>query len=70
MESDSDFRIDPFPLEKEFRLQTLKPKLKELNREELEDFLIESLGIMTKLAHQVSQMSNHIQVLEGKKKLD
>ena len=70
MESNSGFQIDPFPLEKEFRLRALRPKIKELNKEELEEFLIEALSTMSKLAHQVTQLRDHVQKLEGKKELD
>jgi hypothetical protein len=40
--------------------------LHELSREELEEFLTESLSIMTKLAHQVTELRDHVQKLEGK----
>ena len=67
MESDKNFQINPFPLEKEFRLRALKPKIKELNREELEEFLLEALSTMSKLAHQVTQLKDYVKRMEGKK---
>jgi len=66
MDSDSKFSLDSFPIEKEFRVLSVKRRLNELSREELEVFLTESLVIMTKLAHLVEQMRDHIQHLEGK----
>jgi hypothetical protein len=66
MESDNIFSLDSFPIEKEFRVLSVKRRLHELSREDLEEFLSESLVIMTKLAHLVEQMRDHIQDLEGK----
>ena len=66
MDSDSKFNLDSFPIEKEFRVLSVKRRLHELSREELEEFLSESLVIMTKLAHLVEQMRDHIESLEGK----
>jgi hypothetical protein len=40
--------------------------LHELSREELEEFLTEALAIMTKLAHQVTQLKEYVDRLEGK----
>jgi hypothetical protein len=37
-----------------------------LSREELEEFLVESLSTMTKLAHQVTELREYIECLEGK----
>jgi hypothetical protein len=65
MESDSKFNLDSFPIEKEFRVLSVRRRLHELSREELEEFLTESLVIMTKLAHLVEQMRDHIEGLEG-----
>jgi hypothetical protein len=61
------FQIKPFPIEKEFRIQFIKQRLHELTREELEEFLTESLSTMTKLAHQVTELRNYLEQLEGKK---
>ena len=52
-------------MEKEFRVLSVRQKLHELTREELEDFLVEALETMMKLAHQVEQMHNYINSLEG-----
>ena len=60
------FRISPLPLEKEFKIQSIKQRLHELSREQLESFLVESLSTMTKLAHQVTELREYIEYLEGK----
>lgn len=64
MESDK-FELEPLPLETEFKVLSVRRRLSELSREELEEFLSEALGIMTKLAHQVTQMRDYIEELEG-----
>ncbi len=59
--------MSPFPIEKEFRVLSIRRRLHELSREELEEFLTEALSIMTKLAHQVTELRDHVQQLEGKR---
>jgi hypothetical protein len=66
MDSPDNFQMSPFPIEKEFRVLSIRRRLHELSREELEEFLTESLSIMTKLAHQVTELRDHVQKLEGK----
>jgi hypothetical protein len=60
------FKISPLPLEKEFKVQSIKQRLHELSREQLESFLVEALSTMTKLAHQVTELRDHLENLEGK----
>jgi hypothetical protein len=60
------FKISPLPLEKEFKIQSIKQRLHELSREQLESFLVEALSTMTKLAHQVTELRDHLENLEGK----
>ena len=36
------------------------------SREELEEFLTEALSIMTKLAHQVTELKEYVNKVEGK----
>ena len=67
MDSQDKFQMSPFPIEKEFRVLSIRRRLHELSREELEEFLTEALSIMTKLAHQVTELRDHVQQLEGKK---
>lgn len=66
MDSQKRFELTPLPMEKEFRVLSIRRRLGELSREELEEFLTESLAIMTKLAHQVTQLRDYIEELEGK----
>lgn len=66
MDSPENFRLTPLPIEKEFRVLSIRRRLNELEREELEEFLTEALSILTKLAHQVTQLRDYIEELEGK----
>jgi hypothetical protein len=66
MEPSNKFEMPPLPLEKEFKVLSIRRRLHELSREELEEFLTEALSIMTKLAHQVTELRNHVENLEGK----
>lgn len=66
MDSPNHFRLTPLPVEKEFRVLSIRRRLNELEREELEEFLTEALSITTKLAHQVTQLMDYIEELEGK----
>jgi hypothetical protein len=59
--------MSPFPIEKEFRVLSIRRRLHELSREELEEFLTEALSIMSKLSHQVTELRDYVQQLEGKK---
>jgi hypothetical protein len=66
MESHKKFNLEPFPVEKEFRILSVKQRLHQLSREELEQFLVEALSTMTQLAHQVEQLRDHVDKMEGK----
>jgi hypothetical protein len=66
MDSQNPFHLTPLPIEKEFRVLSIRRRLHELSREELEEFLTESLSILTKLAHQVLQLKEYVEELEGK----
>jgi hypothetical protein len=66
MEQPDNFQMNPFPIEKEFRVLAVKQRLHELTREDLEEFLTEALSTMTKLAHQVTELRDHINKIEGK----
>ena len=66
MEQPDNFQISPFPIEKEFRVLSVRRRLHELSREELEEFLTEALSIMTKLAHQVTELKEYVDRVEGK----
>jgi hypothetical protein len=58
--------MSPLPIEKEFRVMSIRRRLHELSREELEEFLTEALAIMTKLAHQVTELRDYVVEMEGK----
>ena len=64
MDSPKKFELDPLPLEKEFRTLSIKRRLSDLSREELDDFLSESLALLTKLTHQMTQLRDYIQEME------
>jgi hypothetical protein len=66
MEIPDKFRLTPLPLEKEFRVLSIRRRLHELSREELEEFLTEALSTMTKLANQLTQLRDYVDKLEGK----
>lgn len=66
MESPERFEIQPLPIETEFRVLSVRRRLHELSREELEEFLTESLSLMTKLAHQLRQVRDYVEELGGK----
>jgi len=62
----SNFEMDPLPIEKEFKVLSIRRRLHELSREELEEFLTESLRLLTVMSHQMSQMRDYIYEIEGK----
>jgi hypothetical protein len=66
MDSQNPFHLTPLPIEKEFRVLSIRRRLHELSREELEEFLTEALAIMTKLAHQVTELRDYVEKIEGK----
>ncbi len=66
MDSQDKFQMSPSPIEKEFRVLSIKRRLSELSRQEIEEFLTEALSIMTKLAHQVTELRDYVHKLEGK----
>ena len=66
MDFERKFELTPFPIEKEFRVIRVKQKLGELSRDELENFLAEALNTLSRLAHQVTQLRDYIEELEGK----
>jgi hypothetical protein len=66
MEQPNQFQMTPFPIEKEFRVLSIRRRLHELSRKELEEFLTEALAIMAKLAHQVTELKEYVEKIEGK----
>lgn len=65
MDSQKKLRIDPLPLEKEFSVLSVRRRLSDLSREELEEFLSEALVLMTRLAHQTQQLKDYLSKTEG-----
>ena len=65
MDDKKKIRIEPLPIESEFRVLSIRRRLKDLTREELEEFLTESLSLLTRLAHQVKQMKVYLEAEEG-----
>ena len=66
MDSPRKFELTPLPMETEFRVLSVRRRLHELSREELEEFLTEALSTMTKLDHQLTQLRDYVVELEGK----
>jgi hypothetical protein len=66
MDPQKKFEMKPFPLESEFRVLSIKQRIADLSREDLEEFLIESLSLTMKLADQVKQFQAYIIETEGK----
>ena len=61
-----DYPVSPFPLEKEFKVLKIKRRLSELSREELEQFLSESLVLIARMTHQLTELRDYILENEGK----
>lgn len=47
-------------MESEFRVISIQSKLHELTREELEEYLVECLRLLTSLTHQTSQLRDYL----------
>jgi len=66
MDSPKKFELTPLPMETEFRVLSIRRRLHDLSREELEEFLTEALSTLTKMAHQMTQLRDYIEEIEGK----
>lgn len=66
MDSQKPFHLTPLPIESEFRVLSIRRRLPDLTREELEEFLTESLSLLTKMTHQIIQLRDYVLELEGK----
>ena len=60
------FKLKPLPIESEFRLLSIKHRIAELTRGDLEEFLVESLTLTMRLADQVKQFHAYVEKIEGK----
>ena len=65
MDDRKRFELEPLPLETEFKVLSVRRRLSQLSREELEEFLTEALVILTKLTHQVTQMRDYLDLDNG-----
>lgn len=66
MDLQKKFEITPFPVEKEFQIASVRHRISDVSREDLEVFLVEALDTMARLAHQVRQLSDYVGRLGGK----
>jgi len=66
MDPQKKFKLKPLPIESEFRILSIKQRISDLTREDLEEFLVESLTITMRLADQVRQFHAYIEKIEGK----
>jgi hypothetical protein len=66
MDPQKKFELKPLPIESEFRLLSIKQRIADLTREDMEEFLIESLTLTMKLADQVRQFHAYVDRIEGK----
>jgi hypothetical protein len=64
MDSPRTFSVTPLPLEIEFRAQSVGKRLKELSRSELEEFLADSILLLSRLSHQTRQLRDFLEELE------
>lgn len=58
--------MEPLPLEKELRIESIKRHLSELPREELVDSLASAIDTLTRMTHQTKQLVAYIEVMEEK----
>lgn len=58
--------MDPLPLEKELRIESIKRHITELPREELVENLASAIDTLTRMTHQTKQLLAYIEVMEEK----
>jgi hypothetical protein len=66
MDPQKKFELKPLPIESEFRLLSIKQRIADLTRKDLEEFLVESLTLTMRLADQVRQFNAYVERVEGK----
>jgi hypothetical protein len=66
MDPREKFELKPLPIESEFRLLSIKQRIADLTRKDLEEFLVESLTLTMRLADQVKQLHAYVEKVEGK----
>jgi hypothetical protein len=58
--------IEPFPLEKELRVEAIKRHLTEMPREELVASLAQAIDVLTRMTDQTKQLVAYIEIMEEK----
>jgi len=58
--------IEPFPLEKELRVEAIKRHLTELPRDELVASLAQAIDVLTRMTDQTKQLVAYIEIMEEK----
>lgn len=58
--------MEPLPLEKELRIESIKRHIVELPREELIENLASAIDTLTRMTHQTKQLMAYIEVMEDK----
>ena len=58
--------IEPFPLEKELRIEAIKRHLTEMPREELVANLAQAIDVLTRMTDQTKQLVSYIEIMEEK----
>ncbi len=56
--------MDPLPLEKELRIESIKRHIVELPKEELINSLAIAIDTLTRMTHQTKQLLAYIEVME------
>jgi hypothetical protein len=70
MEMTPPFKIKPLTLESEFKVQSVKARLGQLSRKDLETLLSESLDLLVSMTNQTKQMRTYIESMQGKIEID
>jgi len=58
--------LDPLPLEKELRVESIKRHIVELPREELIENLASAIDTLTRMTHQTKQLMAYIELIENR----
>ena len=56
--------IEPLPLEKELRVESIKRHLTEVPRDELVETLASAIDTLTRMTHQTKQLLAYIELME------
>lgn len=66
MDSPKKIKVTPLPLEKEFQVMSIRRRLGDLTREEVEEFLTEALALLAKQTHLLVELRDQLFELQGK----